>query len=98
MDKKVKRHGYEKEAVILDAKEKKQITFNDVDEALDFAKRTSTPATIIAGAETVVPEDVAAYAAEVGVETSSAMWSNKTCEIAILQRPVCCKFQFLLFN
>ena len=68
MNKKVKRHGYEKEAAILNAKEKKQITFNDIGEALDFAKRTSSPATIIAGTETVVPEDVAAYAAEVGVE------------------------------
>ena len=64
----MKRKGYEKEAAIVDAKEKKRLTFNDVGEALEFAKRTSSPATILAGEATKIPEDVAAYAAEAGVE------------------------------
>jgi len=64
----VKRKGYEKEAVIVDAKGKKQLTLEDIGEAVDFAKRTSSRATILAGKETEVPEDVKEYAAEVGVE------------------------------
>ena len=51
-------------SVIVDAKEKKRLTMEDVSEAADFGKRTSSIATILAGENTQIPEEVNEYAQE----------------------------------
>lgn len=75
MKKKVKREtlykkNKEADLAILDAKGKKELTLEDVGEAVDFAKRTQSQARILVGEDTEIPEDVEAYAMESHVTIS----------------------------